>query len=689
MAKTIAVAMIVKNEEALLARCLDSVKEADAIYILDTGSQDKTVEIARRYTNNVFLDYIWADDFSEAQNLVKSRVKEDWILSIDADEYLDCSFDEVRKAIELAKDVVRVTMSAEGGEKLDFAFGRVFRNTPDIYWCQAIHKHLNVPGEGEPIGNVRIVYGHSPAHRMDPDRSLRMLEQAVANEKHPVRNLYYLGREYYYKQRYKDAITTFERYFKVAHSFPEAADAHLIVAQCYEALGMANECADSVLQAIKINPNFKEAVDYMAELSIDENKSQWERMSRSATNRGVLWVRTVAERAFGTIFLAPHNDDESLFGAFTLMREKPLVVVVTDSYIQPNRGDAGCDAETRRQETIDAMALAGCPVVFLGIKDTELTEALLIERLKSFCPDKVYAPAVQGGNVQHDIVGRVAKQLFGKRCEFYTTYTQMDLYTTGKKEVVPTQKEMELKDLMLSCYTSQLTLPSTLPHFNAVRRKSEWLTSGLRKIVIMPYFGVPPDWFEKFQVPAGYDWIIDTDIEGFKRRVREKLGIEYTGEPGTGKVWDFRCALGLLYEDEIRDYDFWGHCDFDVVFGDVDKFVPDSSLDRLDVYSSHNQYVCGCFSLYRNTPEVNNLFKKFQHWQLILSTPEATGWVEREYSHLLENSGLRYAYDFQQGNPWTATPELIKNDAKLFQVIDGAPVEIMFFHFRHSKKWPL
>ena len=59
MRKTIAVAMIVKNEEDLLARCLESVKEADAIYICDTGSVDRTIEIARQYTENVYLDFIW------------------------------------------------------------------------------------------------------------------------------------------------------------------------------------------------------------------------------------------------------------------------------------------------------------------------------------------------------------------------------------------------------------------------------------------------------------------------------------------------------------------------------------------------------------------------------------------------------------------------------------------------------
>lgn len=466
--------MIVKNEEALLARCLESVKDADAIYICDTGSVDRTVEIARKYTQNVFLDFIWIDDFSAAQNHVKSKVKEDWILSIDADEFCH-DFAEVRRAIELAKDTVRVTMLAEGDEANVFGFPRLFRNSPDIFWEKAIHKHLNVPGEGERVGNVKITYGFSPAHLKDPDRSLRMLERTVELEKNPVRNLYYLGREYYYKQRYQDCVDTLKRYVKVSHWPAEEADAHLIMAQSYVELKLIEESAASILQAIKINPNFKEAVLFMELISHPMNKSQWRRMAMAADNRDLVWSRVPVEPVNDVYFIAPHNDDESLFGAYTLMREKPTVIVVTDSYIQPERGDKGCTAEIRRQETIDAMALIGCPVVFLGIKDTELTEENLRARLRPFNPYAAYIPALQGGNAQHDLVSIVCSSLWGEKCEHYCTYTKTELYTTGAIEIKPTEEEMVIKDQMLICYKSQWELRSTLPHFQAVRRKSEWL----------------------------------------------------------------------------------------------------------------------------------------------------------------------------------------------------------------------
>lgn len=474
--KTIAVAMIVKNEEELLARCLETVKGADAIYILDTGSRDRTIKIARRYTDKVFLDFIWVDDFSLAQNHIKSKVKEDWILSIDADEQLLCPWSDVQAAVEQAENVVRVKMVAEGDHQANnFHFGRLFRNTPDIFWCQSIHKHLNVPGEGEEVGNISIMYGYSPAHELDIDRSLRMLERAVATEDNPIRNLYYLGREYWYKGRYQDSINTFQRYIKVSNWPAEKAEAYMNMGQCYMALGQFQEGSDCLLQAIKINANFKEAIDVLASISTHENAIQWRRLSKTANNRDVLWNRVPAEPAPDVIFLAPHNDDESLFGAFTLIRVKPLVIICTDSYIQPRRGDDGCDAETRREETIRAMAIAECPVVFLGIPDDSLTEDILRERLKHFKPEQIYVPAIQGGNAQHDIVGKVAMELFGNKCERYTTYTKTELYTTGNYEIKPKHDEMDKKLRMLNCYESQLNLKSTLPHFMAVKGKSEWL----------------------------------------------------------------------------------------------------------------------------------------------------------------------------------------------------------------------
>lgn len=85
---TLSIAMIVKNEEKWLPRCLDSIREvADEIIIVDTGSTDETVTIAKCYTDKVYF-HEWNDSFSEARNHSLSYCTCDWILQIDADEEL-------------------------------------------------------------------------------------------------------------------------------------------------------------------------------------------------------------------------------------------------------------------------------------------------------------------------------------------------------------------------------------------------------------------------------------------------------------------------------------------------------------------------------------------------------------------------------------------------------------------------
>lgn len=86
---TISLCMIVKNEEKILKRCLDSVADlVDEIVIVDTGSSDGTKQIASGYTEKVY-DYVWIDDFSAARNFAFSKATQEYIYSADADEVLD------------------------------------------------------------------------------------------------------------------------------------------------------------------------------------------------------------------------------------------------------------------------------------------------------------------------------------------------------------------------------------------------------------------------------------------------------------------------------------------------------------------------------------------------------------------------------------------------------------------------
>lgn len=100
---TISLCMIVKDEEKILERCLDSVADLmDEIIIVDTGSRDATKKIAAKYTEWIY-DFEWIDDFSAARNFAFSRATKEYIYSADADEVLD---EENRRRFRLLKETL-------------------------------------------------------------------------------------------------------------------------------------------------------------------------------------------------------------------------------------------------------------------------------------------------------------------------------------------------------------------------------------------------------------------------------------------------------------------------------------------------------------------------------------------------------------------------------------------------------
>ena len=107
---SISLCMIVKNEEDVLERCLDSVADlVDEIVIVDTGSTDRTREIAARYTDKIF-DFPWRDDFAAARNESFAHASMDYCMWLDADDVLleadRAAFLELKETLDPAVSVV-------------------------------------------------------------------------------------------------------------------------------------------------------------------------------------------------------------------------------------------------------------------------------------------------------------------------------------------------------------------------------------------------------------------------------------------------------------------------------------------------------------------------------------------------------------------------------------------------------
>ena len=295
---TIGVSMIVKNEEEMLARALESVKEADIITITDTGSEDKTVEIAKKYTDDIHY-FEWVDHFGKARQYAKDKCKADWIVTLDADEVLKADFKKVRETVEKAEKeghvFINVDVRAEGGTGQN-KFPRIYKNIPEITWHGAAHNYLHYNGKDVRKmypSDIVIEYGYSPAHKKDPDRTLRILRKAVEKNPELTRERFYLAREYFYRKNWEKCIEHLDEYISRSRFLGERNDAWLMRAYCLSGLKKYHEAVDSAWQAVKYNANFKEALLFIANHMDSVNKERWKSFAELADNSNVVFVREI------------------------------------------------------------------------------------------------------------------------------------------------------------------------------------------------------------------------------------------------------------------------------------------------------------------------------------------------------------------------------------------------------------
>ncbi len=210
---TVSLCMITKNEEAVLARCLDSIRDAvDEIILVDTGSSDATKEIAAHYTDKIY-DFAWIDDFAAARNFSFSKAGMDFVMWLDADDV----FTEQDRAVFLRlkesawenADVVMMRYNTafdeQGNPVFSYYRERLVRRSVPHIWKGRVHEAIVCSG--------RIVYAEGVAvtHRsvksFYSDRNLRIYERQIREgEALTPRDRFYYGRELYYHRHYARAI---------------------------------------------------------------------------------------------------------------------------------------------------------------------------------------------------------------------------------------------------------------------------------------------------------------------------------------------------------------------------------------------------------------------------------------------------------------------------------------------------
>jgi len=188
---TISACMIVKNEEELLERCLESIRDwVDEIILVDTGSTDRTVEIAKSYGATIFHQP-WEGDFSKARNYSLEQATCDWVFVIDADE---CFYEEdVPKIIRLLNEteysfisVNVLNVYGENEENMTFLPSeRFFKRELNLRYTGIVHNQLEVPDGLRALRtDIRIKhygYGLDPEKmRQKLARSRSLLEKQLA-----------------------------------------------------------------------------------------------------------------------------------------------------------------------------------------------------------------------------------------------------------------------------------------------------------------------------------------------------------------------------------------------------------------------------------------------------------------------------------------------------------------------------
>ena len=292
----LSVAMIVKNESVLIERCLKSVVEADEIVVVDTGSTDNTVELAKKYTTKVYTDYKWEAHFANARNHAISKCTGDWIFTIDADDWLEeGDMAKLRKMMEQYPDdlCMNVTYLSAAGDRTHIS-PTFYKNDKQVFWKGAAHNYLSVHAVRDTGAVTR--FGWSPAHKDDPDRTFNILKTEVLKNPTKPRELFYLAREYRYRADWVNCLYYCERYLKVAVWAPEIADGYLMKARSLWNLQRGEEARDACLMAIKYNTNFKEALLFMAEMVGPINRENWLFMAEIADNSNVLFIREKQEK---------------------------------------------------------------------------------------------------------------------------------------------------------------------------------------------------------------------------------------------------------------------------------------------------------------------------------------------------------------------------------------------------------
>ena len=278
----ICVYAISKNEEKFVGRWMDSVSEADAVIVLDTGSSDRTVEMLRARGAQVWEKQIVPWRFDAARNCALSCVPEDADICVsnDLDEIFEVGWRQKlesawRPEYTRARYLFVWDHHPDGTPKKCFYMEKIHRRD-GFKWVHPVHEILEYTGERlEKVLEADLVLHHYPDLTKSREHYLPLLEIAVKENPQNDRAMFWLGREYFYRKDYDKGIVTLTKHLTLpAARWREERSASMrLIAACHSAKGNTRDARAWLFRALGECPGVREP--YLALARFGYREGDW------------------------------------------------------------------------------------------------------------------------------------------------------------------------------------------------------------------------------------------------------------------------------------------------------------------------------------------------------------------------------------------------------------------------------
>lgn len=280
----LSLALIVKNEEKNLARVLDSAAGLwDELVIVDTGSTDRTIEIAKNYTNNIH-HFDWVDDFSKARNFSFSKCTQPWVMWLDADDSLKPEdvkkireeFDKVAHRPDISYILFNYNYWVEpptlfGTPKAVQLRERIIRREK-AHWRGRCHEIIFVDWlQSHAIDNVAVWHLRDEEDRAaDANRNIRLMKLEI-EESPTSRNYLYLGNEYMGCGQISEAVDSYQKAIDISDDINTNFQAAYKIGQCYQGIGQNDNAITWYKKSLNYSTEYREPVLGIASLYLAKN----------------------------------------------------------------------------------------------------------------------------------------------------------------------------------------------------------------------------------------------------------------------------------------------------------------------------------------------------------------------------------------------------------------------------------